>query len=150
MPEQLTENRDAEVHTPYPRNDDEAPSSCKTEDSKVSSTSDANEGALVVLMVLDIPDEIPEQEVIAISFEAEATTCLLPQGVFSSRQESPTEDETDEGTVEEVGTKPTEETILVCPIVVRNRPRSGSGTSSAKATGCQIQCWMRLAWSIQP
>ncbi|KAF1972949.1 hypothetical protein BU23DRAFT_589890 [Bimuria novae-zelandiae CBS 107.79] len=65
-------------------------------------------------MVLDIPDEIAEQEAVAISFEAEATTCLLPQEVSSNGQQSPMKDEADDGTVEEVRTEPRDpdETML--------------------------------------
>ncbi|KAF9729852.1 hypothetical protein PMIN01_11785 [Paraphaeosphaeria minitans] len=142
MPEQPTEKRVAGARTPYSRNDNEAPSSYKTDDSKFSSIGDAgDEGPLFALMVLDIPDEIAEQEAVAISFEAEATTCLLPQEVSSNGQESPMKDKADDGKVEEVRTEPRDpnETMLVCPIVVHNRPRSGSCTSSAKSIGCQIQ-----------
>ncbi|KAF9733834.1 hypothetical protein PMIN06_010465 [Paraphaeosphaeria minitans] len=153
MPEQPTEKRVAEVRTPYSRYDNEIPSSYKINNNKVSSTGySGDEGPLFALMVLDIPDKIAEQEAVAFSFEAEATTCLLPQEVSSNRQESPMKDEADNGTAEEERTKPRDpdETMLVYPIVVRNRPRSGSSTCSANAMGCQIQGLMRLAWSIRP
>lgn len=132
MPEQPTEKRVAEARTPYSRNDNKAPSSNKTDDSKVSSRGDAGyECLLVALMVLDIPDEIAE-EAVAISFEAEATTYLklLPQEVSNYQQES-MEDKVDGGTGEEVRTESgnRDETMLVCLIFFR----TGSCTSSAKA-----------------
>ncbi|KAL5400751.1 hypothetical protein PMIN03_012117 [Paraphaeosphaeria minitans] len=125
MPKQHTEKRVTEASTSYSRNDNEAPFSNKTDGSKVSSIGNAgDEGLLVALMVLDIPDEIAE-EAVTVSFEAEAT---------------PMEDEVDDGTVEEVRTEPgnPDETMLVYLIVVCNRPRPGYCTSSAKAMGCQI------------
>jgi hypothetical protein len=127
MPHQCKKTRGVTACPPYLRNNAEAFSSTKTEDSNILDEDDGGYGyILIAVMLLDLSPMPAEQGAEEIFFESNTETYLLPLDRLEKQRESTVKSEGDGGVVEEAFTQPEnrEEMMLVHPIAVYSRPEN--------------------------